>query len=134
MEDLIHLRKKKDGGVSLKDALFKAANNNTDSEMTNLSTKTNKITEMLKNKGVNQDEEEEDFNQKKGVDSDGIYLEDTRDPLYEESQQNKSGLLGKDRRPSDAAVKMDQQVELKSLGSNKYKENGEEDSDAKDMH
>jgi hypothetical protein len=49
--------------------------------MTNIGTKTNKITEMLKNKGVNQDEEEEDFNQKKGVDSDGIYLEDTRDPL-----------------------------------------------------
>jgi hypothetical protein len=80
MEDLIHLRKKKDGGVSLKDALFKAANNNTDSEMSNLSTKTNKITEMLKNKGQNQSEDE-DFNKKKGVDADGIYLEDSSDPL-----------------------------------------------------
>lgn len=42
--------------------------------------------------------------------------------------------MGKDRRPSDAAVRMDQQVELKSMGNSKYKENGEEDSDAKDMH
>lgn len=102
-EDLILLRKKKDGGVSLKDALFKAAGNNTESEMTNMSTKTNKITEMLKNKGINDTVDDPESLKKKGIDTDEVYLQEN-DPLYEEAKQTKTELLGekRDRRPSDA--------------------------------
>lgn len=74
------LKKKKDGGVSLKEALFKAAKNNSDTEMSNLGTKTNKITEILKKNGVDQEVEDLTVNNKQGVYADGIYLEET-DPL-----------------------------------------------------
>lgn len=80
-EDLIRLKQKKDGGVSLKDALFKAAGSAGTTEEQNQNMKVNKI--LSENLREKQDEDDEDPS-KNVLNEDEILLQDdnqNQDPL-----------------------------------------------------